>query len=400
MIEIHFARPDLANKIADELTGASLLSDARNGLFLAQARRTGKSWFLQKDLTPALEAKGWIVLYVDFWKDVTRDPAKLITDVVETAFEQHLGFVTRAAKRMGIAKIGVPGTASIDLAPSLDFDALTLADALNELHKRSGKKIALLIDEAQHALTSDAGEAAMIALKSARDQMNAAGNEPTLLLVMSGSHQDKLMRLTNSPAAPFWGSRVELLERLGTRYVDWCIERLQNEFSALKTLNREKLYRAFDEFGNRPQFFLNAIKDAIRELGANAGEADWTERVSDRVLAIAARQKQTDRDAFAATYLQLDPLEQAVLWRLLDRGAQFKPYDAQAMTFYKANIGKSTTAATVQRKLEALREKNPPLLWKSQRAEYSPYDQSLQNWYNFEVNAGRWPPRPHDQEKG
>jgi hypothetical protein len=399
MIEIHFPRPELAAKIADELTGASLLSDARNGLFLAQARRTGKSWFLQKDLKPALEAKGWIVLYVDFWKDVTRDPAKLITDVVETAFEQHLGFVTRAAKRMGIAKIGVPGTASVDLAPSLDFDALTLADALNELHKRSGKKIALLIDEAQHALTSDAGEAAMIALKSARDQMNAAGNEPTLLLVMSGSHQDKLMRLTNSPAAPFWGSRVELLERLGKPYVDWCIERLKNELLALKTLNREKLYRAFDEFGNRPQFFLNAIKDAIRELGANAKAPDWTERVSDRVLAIAAKQKQTDREAFAATYLQLDPLEQAVLWRLLDRGTQFKPYDAEAMTFYKARIGKSTTAATVQRKLEALREKNPPLLWKSQRGEYSPYDQSLQDWYNFEVNAGHWPPRSDDQEK-
>jgi hypothetical protein len=393
MIDTHFPRPKLAERIANDLVGASLLSDARNGLFLAQARRTGKSWFLQRDLKPALEAKGWIVLYVDLWKDVKRDPAKLIGEVIEAAFEQHLGFVTRAAKKMGISRIGVPGTASVDIAQSLDFDSLTLADALNELHKRSGKKIALLIDEAQHALTSEAGEAAMIALKSARDQMNAAGNEPILLLVMSGSHQDKLMRLTNSPAAPFWGSRVELLERLGESYVDWCVERLQAEQPVLKSLNREKLYRAFDEFGNRPQFFLNAIKDAIKEFADSANDAGWIERVSEHVLQLAARQKQNDREGFTATYLQLDPLEQAVLWRLLDKSAQFKPYDADAMAFYKTRIGKATTATTVQRKLEALREKTPPLLWKSQRGEYSPYDQSLQDWYNFEVNAGRWPPR-------
>ena len=169
MNDLHFPRPQLAGRIADELVGASLLSDARNGLFLAQARRTGKSWFLQRDLRPALEAKGWIVLYVDLWEDTKRDPASLISNVIETAFEEHLGWVTKATKRMGIEKLGIPGAASVDFAHALDFATLTLPDALGELHKRSKKKIALLIDEAQHALTTEAGEAAMIALKSARD---------------------------------------------------------------------------------------------------------------------------------------------------------------------------------------------------------------------------------------
>ena len=277
MIDLHFPRPELAHRIADDLVGASLLSDARNGLFLAQARRTGKSWFLQRDLKPALEAKGWIVLYVDLWKDTKRDPASLISDVIATAFDEHLGWVTKATKRMGIEKLGIPGAASVDFAHALDFSTLTLADALNELHKRSKKKIALLIDEAQHALTTEAGEAAMIALKSARDQMNA-GTEPSLLLVMSGSHQDKLMRLTNSPAAPFWGSRVELLEPLGDAYVDWCVDLLEAELSALKPLDRATLYRAFAEFGNRPQFFMNAFKDAIRDRPSDAGTAGWGQR--------------------------------------------------------------------------------------------------------------------------
>ena len=390
MIDLHFPRPELAHRIADDLVGASLLSDARNGLFLAQARRTGKSWFLQRDLKPALEAKGWIVLYVDLWKDTKRDPASLISDVIETAFEEHLGWVTKTSKRMGIEKFGMGG-ASVNLAQTLDFATLTLADALNELHQRSKKKIALLIDEAQHALTSEAGEAAMIALKSARDQMNA-GTEPSLLLVMSGSHQDKLMRLTNSPAAPFWGSRVELLDPLGDAYVDWCADLLEAELTALKPLDRATLYRAFTECGHRPQFFMNAFKDAIRDRPSDAGTAGWGQRISADVLALAAKRQQTDREGFAATYVQLEPLEQAVLGRLLSEGVQFRAYDAAAMAFYKERIGKATTATTVQRKLEALREKNPPLLWKSQRGEYSPYDQSLQDWYNFEKNRGAWPP--------
>jgi LmbE family N-acetylglucosaminyl deacetylase len=398
MLDLHYPRPALAKRIADELVGASLLSDARNGLFLAQARRTGKSWFLQKDLKPALEAKGWIVLYVDLWKDVKRDPALLISDVIQNAFEEHLGWVIKASKKLGLEKIGVPGAVILDTASPLDFSTLTLADALRELQTRSKKKVALLIDEAQHALTSEEGEAAMVALKSARDQMNA-GVEPALLLVMSGSHQDKLMRLTNSPAAPFWGSRVELLEPLGNDFVDWCTELLESEASYLKPLERSTLYRAFSEFGHRPQFFLQAIRDAIRHATKETPSSNETTsatfgtRISHDVLKLAAKQKQTDREGFASMYLQFDPLERAVLWRLLDQGVKFRPYDAESMAFYKTQIGKATTATTVQRKLESLRDKNPPALWKSQRGEYSPYDQSLQDWYNFEVNRGAWPPR-------
>jgi hypothetical protein len=395
MSDLHYPRPALANRIANELVGASLLSDARNGLFLAQARRTGKSWFLQRDLKPALEAKGWIVLYVDLWKDVKRDPALLISEVIQDAFEEHLGLVVKAIKKLGLQKIGVPGIATADTAPTFDFSTLTLADALRELHTRSKKKVVLIIDEAQHALTSEAGEAAMIALKSARDQMNA-GVEPSLLLVMSGSHQDKLMRLTNSPAAPFWGSRVEMLEPLGNDFVDWCAELLEQEVAQLKPLDRAALYRAFDEFGRRPQFFLNAMRDAISQH-IRAPRLDVVESlgsaVSGTLLALASRRRETDREGFASSYLQLDPIEQAVLWRLLDQGTNFRAYDAAAMSFYKAKIGKATTATTVQRKLDGLRDKNPPVLWKSQRGEYSPYDQSLQDWYNFEVNRGTWPPR-------
>jgi len=56
------------------------MGDAHNGLFLAAPRRTGKSTFLQGDLTPALQQAGVEVVYVDLWADTRRDPGTLDID--------------------------------------------------------------------------------------------------------------------------------------------------------------------------------------------------------------------------------------------------------------------------------------------------------------------------------
>jgi len=66
----------------------------------------------------------------------------------------------------------------------------------------AGKPVALIIDEAQHALTSESGENAMTALKSARDTLNGP-DRVKLMLVMSGSYRDKLLRLVNTNGAAF-----------------------------------------------------------------------------------------------------------------------------------------------------------------------------------------------------
>ncbi len=65
-------------------------------------------------------------------------------------------------------------------------DGVPVPSALAAMQHAAGKPICLIIDEAQHALTSETGLNTMAALKSARDQMNKPG-APTLLLVMSGS---------------------------------------------------------------------------------------------------------------------------------------------------------------------------------------------------------------------
>ena len=96
------------------------------------------------------------------------------------------------------------------------FMALCL---MKRLQMAGNKPIALIVDEAQHALTSEEGEAAMSALKAARDTMNTNG-EINLMLVMSGSDRDKLLRLVNTNGAPFYGSEIRKMPLLGKDFVD------------------------------------------------------------------------------------------------------------------------------------------------------------------------------------
>lgn len=352
---INFPRDVLAGEVVAALLSRTGFGDAHNGLFLAAPRRTGKSTFLQCDLAPALDRAGVAVAYVDLWADPRRDPGSLIADAVGRKLGRH--------------------------------DGATLPDALRALCDATGGPVALVIDEAQHALTSEAGEAAMASLKSARDQLNRP-DAVRLLLVMSGSDRDKLLRLVNSGAAPFYGSQVTRLPALGGDFIDFVARKIANQRPDLVPINQAALARAFELFGHRPQFFLTAIGEALSPLSGTSV------RFEGGVLD-AARQRQVDDEAqMEADYLAFRPLEQAVLWRMLAEGARFRPYDADALRFYREATGSSASAARVQAALESLRERAAPVVWKSARGEYAVADVAMHRWYEERVDAGHWPPRP------
>ena len=62
-------------------------------------------------------------------------------------------------------------------------------------------------------------------------------------------------------------------------------------------------------------------------------------------------------------FLALRPIEQVVLWRLLEQGSRFRPYDAEVLKFYREKLnapGKAVvkvTAQTAQNAVEALRQR-------------------------------------------
>ncbi|MDT6962007.1 ATP-binding protein [Cupriavidus sp. SZY C1] len=383
----YYRRPDLAADLATQLQGRAMFGDAQNGLFLAAPRRTGKSMFLQHDLRPALEDNHVLVIYVDLWSNQRRDPGELIAEGIALALADHQGVVARAARKARLESVTIAGTLKIDTSKIGRPDGATLPQALQALHRAAGKPVALLIDEAQHALTSEWGEAAMAALKSARDQMNTPDNV-TLMLVMSGSDRDKLLRLVNSAAAPFYGSSIHQMPTLGKRYVDYVADLIGTQRPDLMPVDHAALFQAFELFGQRPQFFHAAIGEALNPLEAGDGE-----RFEQRVLAAARRRQAQDTAQMQSDFLGLKPLEQAVLWRMLAAGRAFRPYDAESLAFYRERCPELTVSPQkVQAALDSLRDRTPALVWKSARGEYSVQDSAMHEWYQALAAQGGWPP--------
>lgn len=383
---IHFPRESLARELVEALRGRTVFGDAHNGLFLAAPRRTGKSTFLQADLRPALEAAGAVVVYVDLWADPRRDPGALIADAIARALMPHLGVVSRTARAFGLESVTIAGALKIDVARIGRIDGITLPDALRTLHEAAGAPMALIVDEAQHALTSEAGEATMSALKSARDQLNRPG-DVNLMLVMSGSDRDKLLRLVNTNGAPFYGSQISRMPPLAQDFIDHVSRLVTAQRSELAPVDTAALLQAFERFGHRPQFFMEALGQALSPLSDLQGL-----RFEEAVLRAAQGRLQADEAQMESEYLALRPLEQAVLWRLLEQGPRFRPYDGEALGFYRERVTGRVTPQMAQRALESLRARNPALVWKSARGEYAVDDAAMHRWFEQRQQEGRWPP--------
>ncbi len=388
---IHYPRTALAKELVAALQGKTVFSDAPNGLFLTAPRRTGKSTFLQADLKPALETLGVVVVYVDLWADQRRDPGVLIAEAIGQALRPHLGRLAKLAKSAGVEGVNLAGWLQINTSKIGTLDGATLSEALRALHETAKAPVALIVDEAQHALTSEMGEAAMAALKSARDQLNRPG-AVTLMLVMSGSDRDKLLRLVTTNGAPFYGSQVHRMPMLGDDFMAHIAQLIETRQPKLKPVDREALLLAFQGFGCRPQFFMEALGNALSPL------AGLTTRFEPAVLE-AARQRQADEEAqMESDYLGLKPLERAVLWRLLEQGQRFRPYDGEALAFYQKKTGAAVTPQKTQNALEALRQRIPAMVWKSARGEYAVDDAAMHRWFETKVANNTWPPTERQRE--
>lgn len=385
-MSMYFTRLQLAEEMCEALQGSNLFNDAPNGLFLAAPRRTGKSTFLQADLQPALQRRGIVVVYVDLWAAPLRDPGELIAEAIGRALHEQLGPIAKAAKASGLESISIAGALKIDTSKIGRPEGSTLTEALRALHGLAKAPVALLVDEAQHSLTSEAGESAMTALKSARDQLNRPGLV-NLMLVMSGSDRDKLLRLVNANAAPFFGSSIKHLPLLGDDFVAHLTALIEEQRPELKPVNQGLLVQSFQTLGNRPQFLIDALGQALSPFGFSQAP-----RFELAVQELAQQRLEQDRQQMESDFLALRPVEQAVIWRMLELGARFRPYDAEALRFYSDKTGAPITRAMAQKAMEALRNRQPSMVWKSARGEYAIDDAAMHHWHQQRVSNGTWPP--------
>ena len=348
-----FHRPELATALADQALDTSL--GTSGGMFLAAPRRTGKSTFVRQDLVPEFERRNLNVIYVDLWIDKTVNPAIHIANAIRTELAQE------------------------DDA-NLSKDAM-LADALKALSTASQKKLILVIDEAQHALTTEEGINALFSLKAARDSLNTDPGRYGMQLVATGSNRDKLATLVNGREQAFYGADMVQFPTLGKDYVQWLVGRSK------LNLDIDLATDVFQSVSSRPEPFRKALSQTRLQLAVNPVQD------SNAMLAsLAAKGVRDSKTDFLNTVASLPPLQSALLRELaadsllgpdVRRPGLFSAaMKARLLARLEAEMGAvhgvSVETPSVQNALDKLREEN--FLWRSQRGSYSVEDEQFLEW--------------------
>lgn len=308
-----FHRPTLAASMAQQLLRPGALDEGlRSGLFLSGLRRIGKSTFLINDLIPALEAQGAIVIYVDLWTNTAVSPASLVQAAVrKTLLEVQ---TTGSALLARLARV-----ASVD-AEALGFkfgftldnvgqqDGVTIAEALTSLVDQAKSSVVLIVDEVQHAITTEDGNSMLHALKAARDAINPRPHTPGyFLFIGTGSHRALVSELTARRNQAFVGANSMAFPLLKADYVDHLLARLHGEqISHLPT--RDVAIAGFDTLGNRPEELIRAIRQLQHIPEGSAPDAMFP--------VIAATLRSTAADIELAKVEQIGSLATAIFERI------------------------------------------------------------------------------------
>jgi hypothetical protein len=381
-----YPRPELASTLASEMLGQKAFGGFAplpvSGTFLSAPRRVGKSTFLQKDLMPLLQAQGHLVVYVDLWSDKSIDPARILRLALYAALEQTAGRIAKASKALGLSKITALSVASFEFNAAKKLDDAPLVKLLTQLADKSKtKQVVLMVDEAQHALVSEAGENALYGLKSARDSLNANPAKPRLILLCTGSSRSKLSALVTGKQSPFMGAVVRDFPPLGKDFTAAYAEFLNQRLRPAHRIKPTAMQTAFELLNNRPESLFNAAALAITRVVMVAKPAT-KENSSDALVLQAQLLKTNDNQEFEDQFNALPITQQAVLLHLLaalHHGDSFAPFGKAALEAYQAHTGAKVTATSAQSALDGLVQKD--IVWQARRGNYSVDDPLWDQWW-------------------
>lgn len=311
------------------------------------------------------------MLYADLWKDLTKDPGQVIVNTVREAVGKNEGFITRLAKSSGMEKVAVGGlNFSLDkIGLGKDIDLTTALVALSD---ESKKMIVLIIDEAQHAITTEQGVAALFALKAARDELNSSLHHG-LRVVCTGSNRDKLAMLRNSKDQAFFGAAMVPFPTLDQDFIDWLCENIDLQCQ----LDPSEVFQLFKDSGFRPEL-LGAAADLIR-FDFAIDPKTIPEQFAKLVRALADELNTNLKKVIHS----LTPIQSAVLRVMSAKGEGYAPFEAPTVQLYakameQAGIEASDIKAEVpgiQQALIALQEKK--LVWRASRGVYAVDEQVI-----------------------
>ena len=268
-----FQRPELAEEMANQLLNPGVLDEGlRSGLFLSGLRRTGKTTFLRSDLIPALEEAGALVIYVDLWSDTLANPATLVHDAIRKTLQELQtpgSGLLEVLKRVSGADVGAEGFKfGFKLDSIGNSGGPTLAQALTEVVDQAKTDLVLIIDEVQHAISSDDSNRLLLALKAARDAINPRPDTPGyFLFIGTGSHRAQVSELTAKRNQAFSGATSTAYPVLKGDYVEYLLNRLAATVKKEKLPSLEVAIEAFNTLGNRPEEMLKALRQLMQQEG-------------------------------------------------------------------------------------------------------------------------------------
>jgi len=342
-----YRRPGLAAQMARQLLNPGVLDEGlRSGLFLSGLRRTGKTTFLLNDLIPALEEAGALVIYVDLWSDTQTSPAVLVLAAVRRTLAELQTPASSILQKL--KQVGGADVAAFGFKFGFKLDSVgakggpTLAQALTEVVDHAKTNVVLIVDEVQHAITSDDGNQMLLALKSARDAINPRPGTPGhFIFIGTGSHRALVSELTARRNQAFAGATSVPYPVLSGDYVEHLLKRLAHEGAApLPSL--AVAIQAFETLGNRPEEMLKALRQLSRHLppGGNPDE---------HLPVIAATLRSTAADIELMKVEQLGGLATAIFERIASTDGDARGvFSAEAATEYARGIGREVRVEEIQ----------------------------------------------------
>lgn len=343
----YFSRPEMAAEMSKQLIRPGVLNEGlRSGLFISGQRRTGKTTFLLRDLIPALEAEGALVIYVDLWSDVKSNPAQLVRSSIANALKElqtpGSTLLTRLSRVSGV-DVGAFGVKfGFKLDKLGETGGVSLAQALTELVDQSKCDVVLVVDEVQQAITTEEGNEMLLALKAARDAVNPRPDTPGHFIFLgTGSHRAMVSELTTRRQQAFNGATSIAYPVLDADYVDFILARLAHD-SVQKLPSRDATIAAFRTLGNRPEELLRALRQ-LQMILPSDGDPDATLGI------IAATLRTSMADTELAKVEQLGGLATAIFERIAStEGDARGVFSVEAAADYTKAIGREVKVEEIQ----------------------------------------------------
>ena len=305
---------------------------------------------------PALEEAGALVIYVDLWSNTQANPATLVHGAVRKAMQElqsPAGAVVQRLKKLRNAELAVAGFKFGFKVDAVGADGgVTLAEALTEVVDQVKSDVVLIVDEVQHAITSEEGNQLLLALKAARDAINPRPQTPGhFIFVGTGSHRALVSELTARRNQAFVGAISIAYPVLDTDYVQYLLERLRGEgLTAPPSL--EVATQAFRTLGARPEEMLRALRE-LRTLMPPGGAPDQFLPV------IAGTLRSTAADVELMKVEQLGGLAVAVFERIASVDGDAKRlFSGEALAGYAAGLARDVRSDEVQAVLNDLMAAN------------------------------------------